>query len=149
MTSKATPGAVLDPPYADVPALLARAEELFSRTLDPQPPSADPGNWLVDAGRWRADYAAARPALQSPRGAVITIVEELRPGADINDAAGVLIPTRVEINGIPLLVTEEGPIIDKIDTRSDANNSATVTLTMFARRVLVDARRGPQQLTAN
>lgn len=137
------PAEVPAPPYADVPALLARANQLISGPLDP---AGQNPTWLADALQWRDDYAAALPALQHPHGAVLTIVEELRRGEDPDDGVGVLVPTRAEINGMPLLITEDGPVIEKIDLRPGSPRAAAVTITMFARRVTIDGR--PKRMTA-
>ncbi len=134
-----------EPPYADVPALLARAAAIIGRNTDTATDNAtDNSEVLVDSRHWLDDYAAALPALTAPAGAVITIVETMHRHDDPNDGLGILVPNKVTINGMPLLLTDEGPVIKNIgpiDPRIHTRNAATITMTMFARRIVVDAER--------
>ncbi len=128
-------------PYADVPALLAEADRLLewmSRGND-----ADAFERTVDVERWRQAYEAALPALTRPHGAVVTIVEELRAGHDPDEYPAVTVPNLVELNGIPLMVTQEGPVVERMETAD--TGPVRVTLTLLARRVLVDARPAEPQ----
>lgn len=134
-------------PHADLPGLLAEANRLLSARTAGGLDGLGAFDWEVERETWRQRYEAALPALTSPCGAVVTIVEELRAGQDPNELPAVLVPTRVEINGVPLLLTEEGPVVEKIETGFDATDPVSraagpviVSMRMFARRVLIDAR---------
>lgn len=134
-----------NPPHADIPALLARASHLLeiAATNAETSDRSQPSQWVDDVERWHTDYQNALPALTRPYGAVVDIYEHLRPGDDPDASPGLLIPDEVCINGIPLLLTEEGPIIEQIDMSPPADGrvrAAKVTLTLYARRVRIDAK---------
>jgi len=69
-----------------------------------------------------------------PDAAFIEIVEK----TDKEPAYGVIVPDEVRINGIPLLVPADHDIVvHEIDLR--AHGAVMVTLTLFARRVVIGA----------
>jgi len=73
-----------------------------------------------------------------PEPALVEIVERAHPGYDPNDPrSGIIKPDEVRINGIPLLVpVDEGITVHAISIPGD-DSLAKVTLTLFARRVLI------------
>jgi hypothetical protein len=68
--------------------------------------------------------------------AVIEIVEKAKT-TDDTLAGSVIIPNEVRINGIPLLVTEDGIQVHEMDF--PPGDCAKVTLTLIARRVVIAA----------
>jgi len=83
--------------------------------------------------------------MDKPRGAVIEIVERRRkpaapPGGDI------IIPNEIRINGQPLLAPKDHPVkVHEIAIQGD--DVVLVTLTLFARRVVVAAEE-PEETRA-
>lgn len=72
------------------------------------------------------------------RGALIEIVERRRKPIEDSAAASTVIPDEVRINGQPLMVSADRPItIHEIDIKD--RECVLVTLTLFARRVLIGA----------
>lgn len=74
---------------------------------------------------------------QQPAPALIEIIEKRHEGFDpANPHTGYIVPTEVRINGIPLAVPRDEDItVHEISTRAD--QAVMVTLTLFARRVLI------------
>lgn len=70
------------------------------------------------------------------RAAVIEIVER-GAAVDQNNPHRVLIPNEVRVNGIPLLVAENGIKIHEMTVPAD--DLVTVTLTLLVRRVTIAA----------
>ncbi len=140
-------------PYADLPALLRDAEGLIAAALDVHVDETSRTDvagliprWEDTARRWRDRYNAAAPALNRPHGAVVDVIEVLHPGEDPDEYPAITVPTEVRINGVPMLLTESGPVVHEIDmgteTGSMKRNATRVTMTLLCRRVLVDARPG-------
>jgi hypothetical protein len=136
-----------EPPYANIPDLLHRAAALLA--------AADPAvgvptdQWTDDQSKWLGDYGAALPAFTHPHGAVIDIVEDhLRADDyDPNKEPAILAPNRVSINGIPLRITQEGPVVERIDLRIGKQDAAVIAMRVFARRIRIDAERCPDPQT--
>lgn len=145
-----------EPAYADIPDLLERARDLIaSEVWD----DFSFGEIQIGVARelaaarqeWLSAYAAALPALQQPHGAVIDIIEDVKDRADVPDylrhnpnaSPAITVPNRISINGIPLMVTADGPVIERIAMNVDGRDAAVVTLKVFARRIRVDAERKP------
>lgn len=133
-----------EPPYADLPDLLESAHGIIASAASAGIAFADEWNTAQEA--WLAQYAAALPALQRPHGAVIDVIEEIAPPRDPalepldpNAAPAVTVPNRIYINGIPLLISDHGPVIERIDTSPDNHGAVLVTMHVMARRVRIDA----------
>lgn len=83
--------------------------------------------------------------METPRGAVIEIIEKRRrssppPGGDV------IIPNEIRINGQPLLVPADSPVkVHEIEVQG--NDVVLVTLTLFARRVVI-AAEDPEETRA-
>jgi len=83
--------------------------------------------------------------METPRGAVIEIVEKRRstspsPGGDV------VIPNEIRINGQPLLCPAESPVkVHEIEIHG--HDVVLVTLTVFARRVVIAAEE-PEETRA-
>ncbi len=143
--------AATEPPYADLPALLRAAEGLIAAALDVHveetrrtDAAALVTRWDDTARAWRDRYNAAVPALTRPHGAVVDIIENLSNSQDPNEYPAITVPSEVSINGIPLLHTEEGPVVEEIDMRPDRYgrtgwSAAVVHLKVLCRRIRIDA----------
>lgn len=73
----------------------------------------------------------------SPSGAVVEIIER---GATVDRAnsAGVVVPNEIRLNGVPMYAPADRPVtVHQVDMAG--NELACVTLTLFARRVLIGA----------
>lgn len=83
--------------------------------------------------------------MEKPRGAVIEIIEKRRtsmpaPGGDV------IVPNEIRLNGQPLLVPADSPIkIHEIE--ASGHDAVLVTLTVFARRVVIAAEE-PEETRA-
>lgn len=106
--------------------------------------SAEPSGVLPDPQVWRdavMDWIAEYHDLARGigRGAVVEIVERAPANiiAGIDDSHGIITPNQVRINGMPLMVAEGGPVVERIE--SPSGDPVLVTLTLFARRVVIDA----------
>jgi hypothetical protein len=99
------------------------------------------GQWLEGAGKWRtAWFERMAETSGPPRGAVVEILERLRPGVDPDEPPALIVPDEVRVNGVPLLVSVDGPVVERIDCGEHREPGVVrVTLTLFARRVLIDA----------
>ncbi|MFC3736514.1 hypothetical protein ACFOS3_05480 [Paractinoplanes deccanensis] len=64
----------------------------------------------------------------------IEIVERRRQAGDDSLGASITVPNEVRINGRSVLVADEPIVIDDLSSRS----TVRVTLTLIARRVLID-----------
>ncbi len=151
--------ATTEPPYADLPALLRDAEGLISAALDVNADESAlvrragdiahiTGRWQDTARAWRNRYNAAVPALTRPHGAVVDIIENLSKSQDPNEHPAITVPTKIRINGMPLLHTEHGPVVEEIDMRPDTHgrsgwSAAVVHLKLFCRRIRIDAETEP------
>lgn len=83
--------------------------------------------------------------METPRGAVIEIVEKRRKAAD-PPGGDVIIPNEIRINGRPVLAPKDHPVkVHEIAIQGD--EVVLVTLTLFARRVVVAAEE-PEETRA-
>lgn len=82
------------------------------------------------------DHSEAPPI--GPRGAVIEIIEKGRSTGDATIGDSIITPNDVRINGQSLLASADDPVIvHQISTAGD--ELVRVTLTLFARRVIIAA----------
>lgn len=88
--------------------------------------------------RWRRPTRKPTPAKTSgPQAAVIEIVEKGRT-TDDTPGGSLIVPNDVRINGQSLLIPKDAPVtIHEID--ADDSTVVNVTLTLFARRVVIAA----------
>ncbi|WP_432130642.1 hypothetical protein [Streptomyces tendae] len=94
----------------------------------------------VRLGRRSRDRASLKPALVKtgqPQAAVIEIVEKGR-ATDNTTGGSVIIPNDVRINGQSLLAPRDCPVIVH-EISTDPDEILNVTLTLFARRVVIAA----------
>lgn len=78
---------------------------------------------------------AAEPGeAESP---VIEIIERRRPGEITGQAAGIIVPNDVRINGQSLLASDDPITVHQMDF--PATGAVKVTLTLYARRLVVQA----------
>ncbi|WHM30199.1 hypothetical protein OH540_09210 [Streptomyces sp. BPPL-273] len=94
---------------------------------------------LVWRGR-REDKPHPKPALvktDQPQAAVIEIIEKGR-ATDNTTGGSVIIPNDVRINGQSLLAPRDSPVIVH-EIKTDPDEILNVTLTLFARRVVIAA----------
>ncbi|MFI5992492.1 hypothetical protein ACIBAC_11645 [Streptomyces sp. NPDC051362] len=89
------------------------------------------------AGRPKKKVKKTTVKTKSPQAAVIEIVEKGR-ATDSTSGGSVILPNDVRINGQSLLVPKDTPIkVHEID--ADDSTVVTVTLTLFARRIVIAA----------
>lgn len=86
-----------------------------------------------------ADNAKMQPGLApkvpEAQAAIIELVENHDLGADHQ---GVMKPSELRINGVPILVPREDPIeIEGLETPGDMDGGLIVRVRMFARRVVI------------
>lgn len=78
--------------------------------------------------------------MPEPVGAVIEIVERRTKPADPDSyGAQLVIPNEVRINGQQLLLTQDNPIVIH-EIKPTDDSLVTVTLTLVARRVVIEAQ---------
>jgi hypothetical protein len=107
-----------------------------------------PGDWIITGAAGerypvKPDIFATtyEPVSGHPQGALVEVIEKRH--RKIGGVGGELIvPTEVRLNGQALLLPAENPITIH-EMKLPANNAVLVTITMFARRVLVDAETEP------
>lgn len=79
-----------------------------------------------------------RAASTEPRGAVIEIVEKGRATSDATIGESIITPNDVRINGQSLLASAEDPVVVH-EISSSGDELVRVTLTLFARRIVIAA----------
>lgn len=108
--------------------------------------------WTAAAERWRDRFhdAAVYDRPGRPRGALVEVIERYDPVREDPTGPGtpgVLIPNEIRLNGVPLLITEDGPVVHAVniarrtpaeDTPPDDRDTGEclVTMTVLARRVV-------------
>lgn len=75
---------------------------------------------------------------EPPQACVIEIVERVPAGADPDAGPGFIVPNEIRINGTPVLAPKDYPVRVH-DIQIDGTEPVQVTLTLFARRVVVQA----------
>lgn len=117
---------------AEVPIYvrIADNEEIAAGTVD------DP-NDVPGALRAMADEMDAQ-AGRKPVGAVIEIIEKRRQPIDPDSTydGQIIVPNEIRINGQPLMAPADTPVrVHEVEL--SAHEAVLVTLTLFARRVLI------------
>lgn len=74
--------------------------------------------------------------MTKPHGAVVEIIEY----SDQPNEHGVIVPNSVSINGQELLTSADHPVTVH-EVQMPGNGAVLVTLTLFARRIVVEQRR--------
>ena len=84
--------------------------------------------------------------METPRGAVIEIIEKRRTPNSPPPGGDVIIPNEIRINGQPLLTPKDHPVkVHEITIQG--SDVVLVTLTLFARRVVI-AAEDPEETRA-
>lgn len=87
-----------------------------------------------EADKRQSAFVTRKPGMSEPRGAVIEIIEVGATTSDATAGDSVIVPNEVRINGQPLLVSADEPVIVH-EISSHGNDVVRATLTRLARRV--------------